>query len=183
MPGAPGVDGDPLRGGTGTEPEGPSGSVESDLSAPSLETSPDVSLRASDDASHKDEDESTLEEAPLTEAEEQWTLNQKPLGDAAAIAENKYADDFAYGYFSEDGLKFVIGFRQSAPEEVKTAFKATNLPFSIEENVGFNAADRHRIVDSIGAQLKPPASSLQPPAKRGSGSLLHPTSEGSCLKR
>ena len=124
-----------------------------------LSISPASSLEDIDAAPGENEESPVLEEAPLTVAELSWVQNQKPLGDAAAIAENSYADDFAYGYFTKDAGQFVIGFRGAAPDEVVQAFEATNLPFVIKENVGYNATERYSVVESIGAQLEPPAGS------------------------
>lgn len=92
--------------------------------------------------------------------EETWAREQKPLGDAAWIAESRYPDDFTYAYFASDPSRLVIGFRAVAPSEVRDALEATGLGFVIEENVGVNYADVHAVADSVVAQLPDPGAQV-----------------------
>jgi hypothetical protein len=151
-----------FTGGVGTDPAGTPVPTDDPNHLPIVSPSPNVvspsSLQVERGRPDGQGGDAILKEAPLSEEETFWTEKQKPLGDAAWLAESKYPDDFAYGYFTDEGLRFVIGFRESAPDEVVTALKATGLPFSVEEGVGYNATEQSAVVDQVSKKLQEQAS-------------------------
>lgn len=103
-----------------------------------------------------DQAESTgtpLELAPYSAEEEEWARTQAPLGTAAAAIEQRFASESAYNYF-DDSNALVVAFAGSAPAEAVSLLEATQLPFSIVENVGFNRAEYLAAVSDVSAQAR-----------------------------
>jgi len=107
------------------------------------------------------DDGAVQDAAEILALEKEWAENQKPLGDASWLAESRYPDDYAFSYFEKDAPGMVIGFRGAAPAEVRAAFEATGLPYSIEEYVGFTSADVQVVVQSVVQQLATTDPTLQ----------------------
>jgi len=81
-----------------------------------------------------------------------WQENQAPLGDATALIEEQFPNEFAYAYF-DDLSAMHVAFAGEAPAEAVALLEATGLPHFMIEEVGFNAAEYQEAADSVSEQL------------------------------
>ncbi|TFC87411.1 hypothetical protein [Cryobacterium sp. TMT4-31] len=80
-------------------------------------------------------------------------LNQTPLGDATALIEEQFPNEFAYAFF-DDSSAMHVGFAGTAPAGAVALLKGTDLPYVVIESVGFNAAEYQQAATSVGEQTR-----------------------------
>jgi len=78
--------------------------------------------------------------------------DEGPRGDALALVQEAYPDNFAYGYISDGG--FGIGFKFDAPADALATLDAVGDPYDVHENVGFTEADIQPQVNRVSALVK-----------------------------
>jgi hypothetical protein len=83
--------------------------------------------------------------------EEFWTLNQAPLGTAAAAIEERFPNDFAYAFF-DDASAMHVAFAGRAPADAATLLQSTGLPFVLVESVGFTYAEYQAAGEDLSEQ-------------------------------
>ena len=96
----------------------------------------------------------TLEQLDFSDGEVEWALHQKPMGDAASVIEEQFADEYAYAHFGPAARTFTIAFDGTAPAGAFALLDATGLPYTSIENVGFTDSEYQAAARAVTKQVQ-----------------------------
>ena len=101
----------------------------------------------------------TLEQLNYSDDQVEWALHQKPMGDAASVIEEQFADEYAFAYFGSAARTFTIAFAGTAPAGAQALLDATGLPYTSIEDVGFTDSEYQAAVRAVTKQVQAKLSS------------------------
>ena len=96
----------------------------------------------------------SLEELDYSDDQVEWALHQKPMGDAASVIEEQFADEYAFAYFGSATRTFTIAFAGTAPAGAQALLDATGLPYTSIENVGFTDSEYQAAARAVTKQVQ-----------------------------